>query len=464
MVTAVPERSGTRRAVAVLAVSVVGFAVQQTAIVPAIADVQKSLHASPEWAAWLVTVYLIVATVATLAVGRLADLHGRRRMLLLGLVVFALASVGAALSVNIAMLLAFRALQGIGGAVYPLALSLTRELVPQRDVTVAIGALTGAFGVGTAVGFVSGGLLAEYASWRWIFVLGAVLVAGAAVVVRRRVPDSPAPAVGSFDLLGTGLLGTATVALLTALTLVVPDGWGSPGTVALLVIAALAATGWAVAERREAHPLIDLHVLTERPVLIGNLASVGLGWALFASYLLLPRFARAAHTDGYGLAMSAAAVGFVLVPLAVGQLLAAPAASLLVRRYPTRFVFAAGLLLTTAALGALCGVRSGDWATAGADLLLGLGAGTALQSASAVTTEGVSAEVAAVSASLNSTVRRFAGGIGGQVSTILLASLARAPRQPEFRAYVVAYLVAAALCAAGAALVLSGRPESAAAG
>src|SRR5699024_4566850 len=113
-----------RRTLGALAIAVVGFAVQQTAIVPAIYDVEASLGASQAWSAWLVTIYLMIATVATPALGRLAELYGERKMLLTGLAIFMVSSIGAALSPNIAVLLIFWAIQGIGGAVYPLALAL----------------------------------------------------------------------------------------------------------------------------------------------------------------------------------------------------------------------------------------------------------------------------------------------------------------------------------------------------
>jgi MFS family permease len=146
-------RAGSdRRLLAVLVLAVVGFAFQQTAIVPAVQTVQASLHGSKEWSAWLVTVYLIVATVATPAMGRLADLYGRRRLLVIGLVVFTLGSVAAAFAPNLPVLICCRAVQGVGGSVYPLCLAIAREQVPRERVTAAVAALTGAFGLGTAVG------------------------------------------------------------------------------------------------------------------------------------------------------------------------------------------------------------------------------------------------------------------------------------------------------------------------
>jgi MFS family permease len=450
------SRPGTRATTAALVVAVIAFAVQQTSIVPAVQDVQRSLGGSAEWSSWLVTVYLIVATVATPALGRLGDLHGRRRMLLIGLAVFALASVGAALAPSMVVLICLRALQGTGGAVYPLALALARSSVPDERTGRVISLLAGAFGVGTAIGFAGGGALAEYVTWRAIFAVGAGLVALAAVLVARCVRDDGERARGRYDGSGTVLLAVAAIALLSGLTLVVSSGWRSPVTIGLLVVSVAATALWVRHERRTANPLVDLGVLRDRRVLLANLATIGLGWALFGSYLLIPRFARAdpGH-DGYGLATHSTGVGLIQLPLAAGQMVAGPLAGIVSRRLPARHVFAGGLLLIAVGVAVLAMVHGGAAPVAAGTLVLGLGAGTALQAGSAVSTEGVAADVAAVSASVNSTVRRLAGGIGGQVDTVALASGAAG-----FAAYSMSYAVAGALCVAGAAVVVLGVPRS----
>ncbi len=450
----------TRRLSAALLVAVIAFAVQQTAVVPAVDTIQSSLHSSAEWSAWLVTVYLIIATVATPGMGRLGDLHGRRRMLLIGLTVFAIGSVGAAVAPSMVVLILCRAIQGIGGAVYPLTLSIAREQVPPESVEKQVSTLTAAFGVGTALGFVSGGLLAEYLSWRGLFVAGAVLVALAAVLVWRVVPATRPTASGRFDVRGTVILTAASVALLSGLTLVVPLGWTSVVTIGLFVVAFAASVLWVMAERRSSDPLVDLHVLRDRRVAVANLSTVGLGWTLFASYLLIPKFSEAGGGDGrYGLGLSPAAVGFLLLPLAVGQTLAARGGSLLSRRVAARYVYAAGLALAAAAVAVLMADRSSLALTAFAAFLLGSGAGMALESASSIATQGVAQEVAAVSSAVNSTVRRLAGGVGGQTSTILLASLIGVSGQPRFSAFLLSYAIAGATCLAGVALTLFALPD-----
>jgi MFS family permease len=384
--------------------------------------------------------------------GRLADLHGRRRLLLVGMVVFALGSVGAALAPNILVLLVCRAVQGVGGAVYPLTLAIARDRSGERGPTAAISVLTAGFGVGTAIGFLAGGLLAEHASWRYVFVLGAVLVGFAALLVARVVEEGEQRARGRFDVVGTVLLGGAAVALLTALTLVVSLGWSSPVVAGLLTVAVVAAFAWVQAERRVTDPLVDVHVLTDRRVALANAATIGLGWLLFSSYLLVPELVRSPPAHGYGLGADSATVGYLLLPLAAGQTVAALAAGWSLQRVTARWVYAVGLLVLALGSALLALDRSSVALTVVATGLLGCGAGTALQAASAVATEGVAADVASISAAVNSTTRRLAGGIGGQVSTLLLASVA-VSGHPTPAAFTTSFAVGGFLCLVGAALV-----------
>jgi MFS family permease len=455
--------TGNPTLIGALLLAVIAFAIQQTAIVPAVESVQRSLGASSEWSAWLVTVYLIVATVATPSMGRLGDLYGRRRMLLVGLLIFVAGSIGAALAPNMAVLILFRAIQGIGGAVYPLCLALARDNVSDDDVTKVVGVLTGGFGVGTAIGFVGGGVLAQDASWRWIFTGGAIAVAAATVLVFKVVPDAGNHAQGRYDLIGTAVLTISVVGLLTALTLVVPLGWESPAPWVLFAVAAVGSLAWLRVETTHDHPLVDVHVLAARPVAVANLATIGLGWALFSTYLLVPQFTELdPGRTGFGLGGSPVTVGLVLLPLALGQTIAGPAAGALSTRIAPRALFAAGLIAIAAALGSMCLVHRNVVATGLLMFLLGAGAGAALETSSAVATQGVAGDVAAVSSAVNSTVRRLAGGIGGQISTIVLASVVVSTGEPTHGAFVACYLVAVALAVGGLVLIFASRRRPAA--
>lgn len=436
-----------------LIVADVAFAFLQTAIIPAIPVVRRDLAMSSAWSAWLLSAYLMIATVATPALGRLADLYGRRRLLLVSLATFLVGAVGAAVAPNAAVLVLFRAVQGVGGAVFPLTFALVRERVPADRVRSGIGVLTGAFGIGTALGFGLGGLLATQLSWRLIFAVGACAVGVGTLLVARTVTPRPGGAQGGFDLWGALLVGGAAVTLLLALTFGTELGWASPAPLVLFAVSAAAWSWWARRELTTRHPLVDITLFRIRSVVLANLATMSLGWAMFGAYLLLPDLLGATPSrTGYGFGASATIVGLCLLPAALGQMVAGPLAVTLTRLFGARKVFAGGLVLVALALAALSVIRSGWPQLLVAVLVLGLGIGFAIQTSSAVVTEGVRAEHAAISTTLNSTIRRFAGGIGGQVSVALLTVLSRGGRTPTHAAFTVGFLVAAALVAVGAGL------------
>ncbi len=388
--------------------------------------------------------------------GRLGDLYGRRRMLLLGLVVFVLGSVLGALAPSMPVLILARAAQGVGGAVYPLCLAIARDSVPDERVSAAIGRLTAAFGLGTAIGFAGGGALAEYASWRWIFGVGAFVVAAATVLAWWAVPETRELATGRFDVVGAAVLMVAVVGLLSGLTTAASLGWGSWAVGLSLGVALLAAVTWAVLSRRRRDPLVDVHVFRNRGVAVANLATIGLGWALFSVFLLLPRFAETSPgAAGYGFALDPAMVGLLLLPVAAGQAAAGGLAGWISGRLSPPVLFSAGLVAVALALGLLTLVVTDAALAAPLLLLLGLGVGLGVQSGSEVATRDVAGDVAAASSALNSTVRRLAGGVGGQVSTLVLAALVLSGGAPRREAFVLCYLVAGALALVGAGLVLT---------
>ena len=442
-----------RSAIAALVVADVAFAFLQTAVIPALPTIERDLNASASWTAWLLTAYLMLAVVMTPAVGKLGDQRGRQQMLLIALLVFLAGSVGAALSTELWILIVFRAVQGIGGAIFPLTFAVVRDEVPSERVGTVIGVLTGAFGIGTALGFGLGGLIAQALSWRMIFGCGAFAVALGVVTIALLVPRSPTTRRTHLDLAGAALLGATAIALLLALTLAPERGWSSAPVIALFIGAFGLGALWLRCERHADDPLVDLRVVGVGPVLLVNLATIAVGYALFGGYFLLPHLVEAS-ARGYGFGASPTLSGLYLLPAAIGQLVMGPVSGRLTRQLPGRSLFGAGLVLDAIALALLAFAHAQPWEVLLASLLLGAGAGLAIQTSSTLVTQGVAAEQTAVSTALNSTVRRFAGGVGGQVSAALLAAFpGAAAAAPSAFAFTVAFGTAGALCLAGAALV-----------
>src|SRR5690348_4669860 len=174
---------------AVLAVSALAYALSQTMVAPALPEIQRALHTTTTAVTYVLTVYLLTASVATPIVGRLGDMFGKERMLMVTLGFFGAGSLVAALSHSIGMLIAGRAIQGVGGAVFPLAFGIIRDEFPPEKVATAIGLISATFGIGGGAGLVLAGVIVDNLSYEWIFWLALVFVAIAFVATRFFVPE-----------------------------------------------------------------------------------------------------------------------------------------------------------------------------------------------------------------------------------------------------------------------------------
>ena len=208
-------------------------------VVPALPVIQRELDTTTTWATWVLTVFLLVASVATPVLGKLGDQYGKERLLVISLSLFLAGCVGCAVAWSIWSLIAFRALAGTGAAVFPLSFAIIRDEFPPEKVGVAIGLVSSVFGVGGGFGIVLSGLIVDHLSWRWLFVFGSIGVALSIVLVARFVPESPIKTLSRVDYPGAALLSGGLVAFLLALTEGESWGWSSARIVSLFAAAAL---------------------------------------------------------------------------------------------------------------------------------------------------------------------------------------------------------------------------------
>lgn len=331
--------------IAALTVAVIAFGFQQTGVIPAIPAIQRDLHASHTWSAWLQTGYLVASVVLTPLAGKLADRHGKRRLLVASLGLFLAGSVGAVLAPSMGWLIACRIVQGGGGAVFPLGLAIVRDELPEGEVAGAIGLLTGGFGVGTALGFGGGAAIVQAVGWRWLFAAGAVAVAAAAAVVQAAVPRSTARSEAGLDLLGAGLLSGGLSVILVAMTEGATLGWTSGWVLGGFAVGAVLLLAWIAWDLHADAPMLDLEVLGQRTVLLANVATIGLGFAVFGLYFLIPYLVQAPAGGGLGFGADTLQSGLYLLPAAVGQLAGGPLAPRLASAIGARWVYTLGLAL-----------------------------------------------------------------------------------------------------------------------
>jgi EmrB/QacA subfamily drug resistance transporter len=424
------ERQHYNVTLAILTIAGTAYALQQTMVIPALPALQRELHTTTTWVTWVLTILLLVASVSTPILGKLGDQHGKERLLVISLVLFFVGCAGAAAAWNIWILIVFRAVQGLGAAVFPLSFGIIRDEFPREKVGVGIGLLSAVFGVGGGFGIVFSGLIVDHLSWRWLFILGAIPVAIAALLVHRFVPESPIKTPSRVDFLGASLLSAGLVCLLLALTEGESWGWGSGRVGGLFAGAVVFLAAWVFAELNVPEPMVDMRVFVHRPVLLTNVCALITGFALFGTFVLLPNFVETprglsdstARLVGYGFGASATKAGLYLLPSSLTMLFAGPAAGLIGRRTGFKWPLAAGMLLSGASAASLAVWHDRPWAILAPMPFLGVGVGFAFAAMATLITEAVRPSETGIATGMNTVMRTVGGVIGGEMGAVLLSA------------------------------------------
>jgi EmrB/QacA subfamily drug resistance transporter len=414
---------------------------------------------------WVVTAYTLCFGGLLLLGGRLADTFGRRRTFLAGLGVFTAASLASGLAQTGTVLIAARAGQGMGAALLsPAALAIITTTFQGAERNRALGVWAAIAGVGAAVGVLAGGLLVEYASWRWVFFINLpVGIFVAAAVPALIAAARPAHRADRLDLPGA-LAGTlATAAVIYGLVTAGSQGWGATTTLLPLTIGLVLAGGFVAIERTAREPLVPLGLLARRPLLAGQLVMLATSGLLLATYFLASLYLQRL------LGSTALDTGLVFLPAALATIAGSHLAAHAVSHLGPRPVAAAGF--TLAAAGTLLLSRLPADASVLVDLLPGLLLATAGLGAGFVVATTAMAHVdqaqAGLTSGLLSTGHELGASLGvAVVSTIAAASVASDPlagRPPVGgfgRAFLACALLAAAAAAAAPWLLPPGRPPA----
>ncbi|WP_217924010.1 MFS transporter [Miltoncostaea oceani] len=425
-------RRPPRPGLLLLALTVAGgsFALMQAVVVPALPELQRDLDSTTAWVAWTVSIYLLSASVATPLLGRLGDQYGKDRMLLVTLAIFTVGSILSIFAWDITSLIVFRAIQGVGGAVYPLCFSIIRDEMPPKRMGVAMGLISAMLGVGGGLGLVMSGIIVDNGSWRILFVVGAVIGLIAMGLVRAAVPPSPSRARASLDIPGALLLSAGLICVLVALTESRSWGWGSPLQMSVLGAGLVILVLWGWIESRTAQPLVDMRMMARRPVLFTNLAALFCGFTMYAIFTVLPLFAQmpsglpvdaqALVTYGFGASVTVSAL--YLIPGALVMLPAGPYGGVLGRQIGFKYALAIGLLVTAIGSAMLAAIHAEPW-----QLMLGYAVGAAgvavaFGAMPKLIADAVSPTETGIATGMNTVVRTVGSAIGAQAAITLLAS------------------------------------------
>jgi MFS family permease len=453
-----PDRVSSSRPTAVIGVlASCGLAVSlmQTLVVPLLPVFPRLLSASPATVAWLVTATLVAAAVCAPVLGRLGDMYGKRRMLLVGLGIVTFGSALGAAAPNVGVLIAARALQGVAMGVIALGISVMRDLLPPERVGSGIALMSSSLGIGGAVGLPLTGVVAQHASWRWLFAGAAVLGAVQFLLVLLTVRESPLRTGGRFDLPGAVGLSAALVCLLLAISKGNEWGWGSALVLGLLVAAALLFALWTCWELRASRPLVDLRVSARPAVLWTNVASIVIGFGMFAGFLVTTQILQAPQATGYGFGLSLIAAGVALLPIGGAMTIFSPVSARVSRRRGARttlvlgaVVLALGNVLMATLPGSLPLILAASTTTA-------IGAALAYSAIPLLIMDAVPTGETAAANSLNTLMRMLGtsscSAFVAAVATGLTTSVA-GQVLPAAAAYMVIYLVAAGAAVLGATI------------
>ena len=427
-----------------LLVGALAYALSQTLVVPALPEIQRQLHTSTTAVTFVLTGYLLTASVATPIMGRFGDMFGKDRMLVVTLGVFGLGSLVSALSESIEVLIAGRAIQGVGGATFPLSFGIIRDEFPRERVAFGIGLISATFGIGGGAGLVLSGVIVDHLDYEWIFWLALIVVSGAIVAARRFVPPSPVKSPARVDWAGAALLSSGLVALLIAVSEGNSWGWGSVRVISLFVLAAAVLLAWIPFEHRVRQPLVDIRMLRDRAVFSTNITGLLVGFGMFGSFILIPQFVQTPPRAGFGFGASVTEAGLYMLPSAAAMLLAAPLAGWLGGRVGSKLPLQLGTLISATTFIFLALVHDEPWSIYAGTTLLGLGIGFSFAAMANLIVEAVDQRQTGVATGINTVMRLIGGSIRGQVAASIVAGhVVGGTGLPEEAGFTAAFVMSA---------------------
>jgi len=393
----------------------------QSLLIPVLGQLPEDLHTSSSAVSWLLTSTLLVGAVSVPVMGRLGDMFGKRLLLLVAIGALVVGSLLTALTSNMALLIAGRAIQGASAAAIPLGISLLAGLLPRERVGSAVALISAMLGVGGALGLPLAGLVAEHADFHALFWITAGVGVLAFAGIWAIVPESPNRSGGRVDVVGTVILGAALVCLLLPLSQASTWGWGS-ARVWLLIAAAVVLVlvfGWS--QTRIAQPLVDLVALRRRPIVLANLASILFGFALFASFIGTAAYVEAPEATGYGFGSSLVVGGLAMLPSGLMMLIFSPVAARLIGSRGGPQTLSIGAVIV--ALGFLLRITwHGElWQVIVGSTVIGIGTGIGYAALPSIINANTPVDELAAANGLNSLARSLGSSLASAVGSSVLA-------------------------------------------
>jgi MFS family permease len=450
--------------VAVLAFAGIVVSLMQTLVIPIVPELPRLLDAPASDTVWAVTATLLAAAVATPVVGRLGDMYGKRRMLLVSLVILVAGSVLCGLSDSLTPLIVGRALQGLAAGVIPLGISIMRDELPAERLSASTALMSASLGVGAALGLPAAAVIADNLDWHALFWISAALGAVVTLLVLTLVSESRIRSGGRFDLIGSIGLSAALVCLLLAIAKGASWGWGSGTTLGLFATAAVVLLMWGFLELRTREPLVDLRITARRQVLFTNLAGLALGFSMFALQLVVPQLMQLPKQTGYGLGQSLLAVGLVMAPQGLVLMAVAGLSAAISRTRGPKVTLMIGAVIVAAGYALNIVMMSEIWQLVVISCIIGAGVGFAYGALPMLVMGAVPVSETAAANSLNTLLRAVGTSIASALAGVVLAQMTTTfgnvvlPSENSFKVLMAIGSGAALLAFAFAAFLPRHRP------
>ena len=438
-------------AVAVVCLAGLMVSLTMSVLIPVLPQVAEDLHSSTTSTEWLLTSTLLAAGVAVPIVGRLGDLHGKRLMLMMCAGFLTVGSLICGLSRSLVPLIIGRGVTGLSLAAVPLGISLITVTMPARRALFGVALVSATLGIGGALGLPLAGLVGEHADYHLLFW---ILLAGGVVSLLGSWLFLTEPAQsrgGRFDLPGAILLAVALLCLLLPLSEAAVWGWGSARTLGLLAVAVVLLASFVLMERRTRSPLVDIAANAKPALLRTNVASVCVGFAMFASFIGTAAYVQAPRATGYGFGTSIVVSGLCMLPSGLAQLALSPVSAVISRRFGPKITLCTGAIVVAAGFASRIVLTAHLWEIVVGTTVAGAGVGIAFAAMPALIALGAPHSELAAANGLNSLSRASGSSLASAVGGTLLASSVVVVGGAAFPS-LAAYQILFALCAIAAAL------------
>lgn len=394
----------------------------QTLVIPIQPELPTLLNTSGSNASWVITATLLAAAIAMPVAGRLGDMFGKQRVLLISAVILVVGSVICALGSSLSLMIVGRAVQGLAMGFVPLGISLMREVTPPRLTSMAVAAMSATLGVGGAIGLPVAAWVAQQWDWHALFWMSSALAVIVVILVAVAVPHIDDAVGGHFDAVGALLLGAGLVSALIAITKGKDWGWDEPSTLGLLIGGLVILLIFGAYELRHSDPLVDLRTTARPAVLLTNIAAIAIGFGMMAQSIVIPQLLEMPTGTGYGLGQTLLGAGLWMAPGGLMMLAFSPVSGGMINRFGAKLTLIVGAaVLGTGYLAALF-LMNAPWQLLVASIIGCAGVGIGYAAMPTLIMESVPPEEAGAAVGLNGLMRSIGTTTAAAVMAMVLAS------------------------------------------